>query len=62
MTRHKWARISSLIILVYGLFLWAQAAWPGWDEVQAGEGLDIAKIIGGVVLVGWAAMFFKLRS
>jgi len=62
MTKYKWAKISSIFALIYGLFLLFQAIWPGWAIVQSGESLNIAKIIGGVVLVGWAVVFFKLKG
>ena len=42
MTRHRWAKISSILVLFYGLFLLFQAIWPGWAIVQGGAGLDIS--------------------
>jgi len=61
-TRNKWAKISSIFVLVYGLFLLFQAIWPGWAIVQGGAGLDVAKIIGGVALISWAVIFFKSKG
>jgi len=61
MTKSKWARISSVLLILYGALLLFQAFWPGWDIVQEGSGLDIAKFVGGVVLIGWAIVFFKLK-
>jgi len=62
MTRNKWAKISSIFVLLYGLFLLFQAIWPGWAIVQGEVGLDVAKIIGGLALIGWAVVFFKLKG
>ena len=62
MTKHRWAKISSIFALLYGLFLLFQAIWPGRAMVQSGEGLNIAKVIGGLALIGWAAVFFKLKG
>ena|GEM_PF-2185859 len=61
-TRNKWAKISSIFVLVYGLFLLFQAIWPGWAIVQSEAGLDVAKIIGGLALIVWAVIFFKLKG
>lgn len=61
MNRQKWAKVTVIIALVYGLFLLIQAIWPGWATVQVGEGLNIAKVIGGLALIGWAIVFFRLK-
>ena len=61
MNRQKWAKVTVVVALVYGVFLLVQAFWPGWATVQVGEGLNIAKIIGGLALIGWASIFFRLR-
>ena len=62
MNKLKWAKVTAIIALVYGLFLLAQAIWPGWAIVQAGEGLNIGKIIGGLFLFCWAIVFFRLKK
>lgn len=61
MTKSKWALITSILIIVYGALLLFQACWPGWDIAQASQGLITAKIVGGIVLISWAIVFFKLK-
>lgn len=61
MNRQKWAKITAIITLIYGLFLLVQVIWPGWVMVQAGEGLNIAKIIAGVLMICWGIVFFRLK-
>ncbi|MBA7663030.1 hypothetical protein ES703_71063 [subsurface metagenome] len=61
MNRQKWAKTTAIITLIYGLFLLIQAMWPGWAMVQAGEGLNIAKIIGGLLLICWGIVFLRLK-
>jgi len=62
MTRRKWAMITAVLALTYGAFLLFQAFWPGWTIVQGVVGLNIAKIVGGLVLLCWGIAFFRLRS
>ena len=62
MTKRKWALITAIFTLVYGAFLLFQGFWPGWTVVQSGVGLNIAKIVGGLVLLGWGAAVFKLKE
>lgn len=62
MTKSKWAKITSILLILYGALLLFQAFWPGWDIVQEGSGLDIAKIVGGVVLIGWGIGFFWVKG
>ena len=62
MTRRKWALITAILVLVYGVFLLFQSLWPGWTTVQIGAGLNIANIVGGLALLGWGAIFFKLKE
>ena len=62
MTKHKWAVITAIFTVVYGAFLLFQAFWPGWTVVQSGMGLNIGKIVGGLVLLCWAATFFMLKE
>ena len=62
MTKSKWAKITSIIIIVYGGFLLFQAFWPGWEIVQEGCVLDIGKIVGGVVLICWGIVFFWVKG
>ena len=61
MTRRKWALITAVLALTYGAFLLFQAFWPGWTIVQSGTGLSIAKIIGGIILLSWGVIFFRLK-
>ena len=61
MTRLRWALITSIVIIVYGVLLIFQAVWPGWTVVQSGAGLNIAKIVGGVALICWAATFLRIK-
>lgn len=51
MTRRKWALITAVLALTYGAFLLFQVFWPGWTVVQSGTGLNIAKIVGGILLL-----------
>lgn len=62
MTKFTWAKITSILIILYGALLLFQAFWPGWDEVQEGCALDIAKIVGGVVFIGWGIVFFWMKG
>jgi len=62
MTKRKWALITAIFTVVYGAFLLFQAFCPEWTMVQSGMGLNIAKIVGGLVLLGWGAAFFKLKG
>ncbi len=61
MTRRKWALITAVLALTYGAFLLFQAFWSGWTIVQSGTGLSIAKIVGGIILLGWGVIFFRLK-
>lgn len=54
----KWAEITSIILIVYGLFLIFQSCWSGWSIIQEGRALDILKIVGGIVLISWAIIFW----
>lgn len=62
MTRRKWALITAVLVLTYGAFLLFQAFWPGWTMVQSGSGLNIAKVAGGIILLGWGSVFFRLKG
>ena len=62
MTKRKWALITAIFVVAYGAFLLFQSFWSGWTIVQSGTGLNIAKIVGGLVLLGWGATFFKLKG
>lgn len=61
MKKSKWAIITSILVILYGALLLFQAFWPGWEMVQEGCALDIAKIIGGVALICWGIIFFWLK-
>lgn len=62
MTRTKWGVITSVLITIYGALLLFQASWPGWGIVQEGSVLTVAKIVGGVVLIGWGVFFFLIKG
>lgn len=62
MTKRKWALITTIFTLVYGALLLLQGFWPGWTMVQSETGLNIAKIVGGLALLCWGAVFFKLKE
>jgi hypothetical protein len=62
MTKRKWALITAIFTVAYGAFLLFQAYWSGWTIVQGGTGLSIAKIVGGLALLCWGAVFFKLKG
>ncbi len=61
MKKSKWAKVTSIVIVIYGVFLLLQAFWPGWDIVQEACVLDIAKIVGGIILLVWGIIFFRGR-
>jgi len=62
MTKRKWAVITGILITAYGALLLLEALWPGWAMVQGTVGLNVAKTVGGLLLLGWGIAFFRLRS
>lgn len=56
----KWGKITTGILIVYGIFLLFQVFWAGWSEVQPTLGLKVAKIIYGIFLLCWGYVFIKL--
>lgn len=60
MTKSKWAKITAIIGLVYGVFLLAQVIW--WEQIWPKEELHtLAMAIGGIILVSWGIIFFRLK-
>lgn len=58
MDKLTWAKVTASIGLVYGIFLIIQAFFPVWPSEQIH---NIAKLTGGILLILWAALFWKLR-
>ena len=58
MTRLRWAEITSIIAIVYGLFLQVEAWLPAWKPIGESYGHNVVECIGGVILLGWGAAFF----
>lgn len=61
MKKLTWARVTAGIVLAYGLFLIVQAfffsqIWPS-EEIH-----NSAMLIGGILLIGWALVFWKLKA
>jgi hypothetical protein len=58
MKRLTWARVMAGITLAYGIFLIIQGLLPVWPTEQAH---NLAMLIGGILLIPWAAIFWKLK-
>lgn len=59
MTKLKWARISSIFFIIYGVFLGIQIifgdVWPT-EQIHS-----ICRTITGIILLGWGIVFFRGR-
>ena len=61
MKKLTWARVTAGIMLAYGVFLIVQAffftqIWPR-EEIH-----NTAMLVGGILLIGWALVFWKLKT
>ncbi len=58
MRKLTWAKTTAGVALVYGIFLIIQAFIPVWPTEEMH---NMAKLAGGILLILWAACFWKLK-